>query len=250
MPQCESPPAMSGKTPMVAGQEILRSGKNDERAIMLGLLNAVERDSAVTQRGLSQELGIALGLANAYLRRCVKKGLIKMRQVPLNRYAYYLTPQGFAEKSRLTAEYLVVSLNFFRVARRQCTGLLARAAAQMLLRGICAGAGELAEIAVLSAVEAGVEMICVVDAAAVGGRCAGLPVVRDLAAARELAGAGGIGFVMLTDMRAPQPHFEELLQAVPAALGLPPARVIAPALLGLSAPGARREGTEATEAPP
>lgn len=51
MPQCESPPAMSGKTTMVAGQEILRSGKNDERAIMLGLLNAVERDSAVTQRG-------------------------------------------------------------------------------------------------------------------------------------------------------------------------------------------------------
>jgi DNA-binding MarR family transcriptional regulator len=73
---------------------------------MLGLLAAVERDSALTQRHLARELGIALGLANAYLRRCTKKGLIKMRQAPLNRYAYYLTPRGFAEKSRLTAEYL------------------------------------------------------------------------------------------------------------------------------------------------
>ena len=45
------------------------------------------------------------------------KGLVKMSQVPLNRYAYYLTPQGFAEKSRLTAEYLSVSFNFFRRAR-------------------------------------------------------------------------------------------------------------------------------------
>ena len=71
--------------------------------IVLGLLTSIERDSAVTQRKLAGDLGIALGLANAYLRRCVRKGLVKVSQVPLNRYAYYLTPQGFAEKSRLTA---------------------------------------------------------------------------------------------------------------------------------------------------
>ena len=76
----------------------------------------IERDNAITQRALAGELGIALGLANAYLRRCVRKGLVKMHQVPINRYAYYLTPQGLSEKSRLTAEYLAVSLDFF-VAR-------------------------------------------------------------------------------------------------------------------------------------
>ena len=72
--------------------------------IVLSVLTSIERDSTITQRKLANELGIALGLANAYLRRCVRKGLIKMSQVPLNRYAYYLTPQGFSEKSRLTAE--------------------------------------------------------------------------------------------------------------------------------------------------
>ena len=46
-----------------------------------------------------------------------------MRQVPLNRYAYYLTPQGFAEKSRLTAEYLAASFDFFRRARGDCAAL-------------------------------------------------------------------------------------------------------------------------------
>ncbi len=85
-----------------------------ETEIMLEVLSAVERDSRITQRSLSHDLGIALGLANAYLKRCTKKGLIKIRQVPLNRYAYYLTPKGFAKKSRLTAEYLAVSFNFFR----------------------------------------------------------------------------------------------------------------------------------------
>jgi DNA-binding MarR family transcriptional regulator len=85
---------------------------------VLGLLISIERDKAVTQRKLAGDLGIALGLVNAYLRRSVRNGLVKMRQVSLNRYAYYLTPQGFAEKSRLTAEYLAASLNFFRRAQR------------------------------------------------------------------------------------------------------------------------------------
>ena len=65
---------------------------------LLGVLNVIERDSQTSQRLISSELGVALGLANAYLKRCVRKGLIKISQVPRRRYAYYLTPQGFAEK--------------------------------------------------------------------------------------------------------------------------------------------------------
>ncbi len=48
--------------------------------IVLGLLTSIERDSAITQRKLAGDLGIALGLANSYLRRCVRKGLVKMSQ--------------------------------------------------------------------------------------------------------------------------------------------------------------------------
>src|SRR3546814_15742368 len=69
-------------------------------------------------------------LTNAYLKRCVKKGLIKVSQAPANRYAYYLTPTGFAEKSRLTAEYLSHSFRFFRDARTQCADAMAKAAGQ------------------------------------------------------------------------------------------------------------------------
>ena len=57
--------------------------------IVLRLLSSIERDSAITQRKLAGHLGIALGLANAYLRRCVRKGFVKATRVPLNRYAYY-----------------------------------------------------------------------------------------------------------------------------------------------------------------
>ena len=202
--------------------------------IVLGLLTSIERDSAITQRKLAGDLGIALGLANSYLRRCVRKGLVKMSQVPFNRYAYYLTPQGFAEKSRLTAEYLAVSFNFFRRARGDCAVLLRQCAQRGWRRVALYGAGDLAEIAVLSAGESGIEVVCVVDARQAGRRCAGLPVIADLAAARVAAGPDGLDGVILTDTEAPQARFEQLL-ADAAAHRFAAGSVVAPILLGVSA---------------
>ena len=42
---------------------------------------------------------MALGLTNAYLKRCIRKGFIKVTQIPANRYAYYLTPRGLQKKA-------------------------------------------------------------------------------------------------------------------------------------------------------
>src|SRR6266568_2612239 len=104
--------------------ELGRSQNIENERIVLGLLESVERDGGQSQRRLASELGIALGLVNAYLKRCVKKGLLKANQAPARRYVYYLTPQGFAEKSRLTVEYLSYSFRFFRQAKADCAALL------------------------------------------------------------------------------------------------------------------------------
>src|SRR5580700_10689605 len=88
--------------------------------LMLGLLESVERDSMQSQRLLAAEFGVALGLVNAYLKRCVRKGLVKVKATPARRYAYFLTPRGFSEKSRLTLAYLGRSMSFFREARKDC----------------------------------------------------------------------------------------------------------------------------------
>jgi DNA-binding MarR family transcriptional regulator len=122
-----------------------------ENEILLGVLDLVERDPAVTQRSVAKELGIALGLANAYLKRCIHKGLVKVSQVPSRRYAYYLTPQGFAEKSRLTASYLAYSFSFFRQAQTQLADIYSTAAQRGQRRLVLIGEGDLAEIASLVA---------------------------------------------------------------------------------------------------
>jgi DNA-binding MarR family transcriptional regulator len=215
--------------------------------IVLGLLTSIERDSAITQRKLAGDLGIALGLANSYLRRCVRKGLVKMSQVPLNRYAYYLTPQGFAEKSRLTAEYLTVSFDFFRRARGDCAVLLRQCTARGWRRVALYGVGDLAEIVVLSAGESRIEVVCLIDAAEAGRRCAGLPVVADLAAARLVARPGGLDAIILTDTGAPQARFEQLLASA-ARHGFAPGSIVAPSLLGISTMPAVEAVAEATSA--
>jgi DNA-binding MarR family transcriptional regulator len=205
----------------------------DNPGVVLSVLTSIERDCAITQRALARELGIALGLANAYLRRCVRKGLVKMRQVPINRYAYYLTPQGLAEKSRLTAEYLAVSLDFFRRARTDCAAVFRQCEALGWRSVALYGAGDLAEIAVLSAGETTVEVLCVIDSEQLGRRCGGRPIIPDLDTALVHAGAQGLDGVIVTDTRAPQANFDYLRSAVELC-GLPAGCVVAPSLLRIS----------------
>lgn len=195
--------------------------------IVLGVLDAIERDPAVTQRTLAGELGIALGLANAYLRRCVRKGLVKVSQVPRRRYAYYVTPRGFAEKSRLTAQYLSDSFSFFRRARSQCAELLDLALARGQRRIALVGPGDLAEIALLVGRDHAVEIIGVI------GPAHDLPTLQP-----ALAGLGRIDAVIITDLS----RGREAFAAAVAALGVE--RVHGPALLRLrQAPAARERGS-------
>ncbi len=220
---------MADNLPRVAAQET---------EIMLEVLSAVERDSRITQRSLSHELGIALGLANAYLKRCARKGLIKILQVPLNRYAYYLTPKGFAEKSRLTAEYLSVSFNFFRDARDQCEALFQDCEANGMRVLALAGDGDLAEIAVLSAGRTDIEIVCVIDPVSSRTECAGRPLVSSFKKARELVG-DGLDFVLVTDVRAPQETHDAMCAEARRA-EWPLGRVLAPGILRISRNPVRR----------
>lgn len=202
----------------------MNDAPESEARITLGLLDAVQRDSAVSQRRLSRDLGIALGLTNAYLKRCVRKGLIKMASTPANRYAYYVTPKGFSEKSRLTAQYLARSFHFYRDARDQCGALLASAAAAGKRRVALAGAGELAEIALLCALQHPVEIVGILVPEQNGAdRLLGRPV------ASRLDAFAPVDAVLLTELATPQGTYDRLAREIE------PSRVLVPELLKVRA---------------
>jgi len=196
--------------------------RNGNLAETVKLLDNVSGQSVPNQRALARQIGISVGLVNALVHRAVRKGLIKIKEAPTRRYAYYLTPKGFTEKSRLVAEYLDYSLTFFRTARQEYADVFARCAAAGNKRVILYGAGELAEIAMLAAEGAGVELLSVFDPTTNQPRVAGLPVVRDFEGVRP------DDVVVITEGRKPQEAYDGLI----AVLGH--RRVFAPPILRIS----------------
>ena len=193
-----------------------------ESELSLRLLSTIEGDRSVTQRSLALRLGIAVGLTNAYFKRCVRKGWVKAQAVPARRYAYYLTPKGLSEKSRLVGEYLTSSLGFFRNARAQCADCLAESHARGWLSLALVGAGDLAEIATLAGRESPVDLALVIAPGYNGATAAGLPVATALERARDYDA------VLLTDFQSAQETYEALRRY------LPDERILAPDLLRLT----------------
>jgi DNA-binding MarR family transcriptional regulator len=179
---------------------------NNEHEITLGVLNAVHGDSNITQRSMAGELGIALGLTNSYLKRCIKKGLIKVRKVPANRYTYFLTSQGFSEKTRLAGEYLIQGFQFFRIAREQCSDIFKVCSEQGKQRIALHGLTDLAEIAVLCANNHNVKLVCIIDPSSKLEKYSGIPVYSDFSDHDEFDA------LIVTDLGSPQREFDILAE--------------------------------------
>ncbi len=175
---------------------------DEDSKITLGVLNAISENEAITQRSVATELGVALGLVNTYLKRCVRKGYVKIQQVPRNRYAYYLTPKGLAEKSRLTAEYLSQGFKFFILARREIEDIFEDCVRRGQKRIALYGMSELAEIAVLCATDSDVELTSIIDVNGTRTEYAGIPVVRSI---EDIAPSEA---VLITDLNNSQTVYE------------------------------------------
>jgi DNA-binding MarR family transcriptional regulator len=124
----------------------------------LQILEYLERNPDTTQADLATRLGVAVGSVNWYLKRLINKGYVKVRQMQRRRLRYLVTPQGLAEKARLTQAYMQASLQLYRETRAWAQSLLA----EVLESGYDAvrveGDGDLADICRLTCLEQRVRM--------------------------------------------------------------------------------------------
>jgi len=176
--------------------------------VMLELLDAIEKKSDVSQRHLAQHLGVALGLANSYLKRCARKGLIKIIDAPANRYLYYLTPKGFTEKARLTSRYLKHSFSFYREAGEACERVFDQALQRGWNRILLCGMSDLAEIALLRASECQVEIVGIYDPHTERNRFANKSVWHSWSECKEHHAC------VITDIHAPEITYKDLLRYI------------------------------------
>jgi EPS-associated MarR family transcriptional regulator len=82
----------------------------DTDGARLAVLRVLERRPDMSQRELSEALGLSLGKTHYVLHALLDKGLVKARNFRRSgnklAYAYVLTPTGIGEKLRLTKSFL------------------------------------------------------------------------------------------------------------------------------------------------
>ena len=78
---------------------------NSEQRELL-LLSELDIDPSITQRKLSNKVGMALGLTNVLLRNLAEKGYVRVTRAGWRNWLYNLTPEGVSHKIGLTVAYV------------------------------------------------------------------------------------------------------------------------------------------------
>lgn len=131
-------------------------------------MGEIDRNGDHSQRELSRRLNISLGLVNAFLKRLVNKGYFKVKTMPRNRLKYFLTPEGLARKSKLTAEFLRYSVNFYKDIKQLLLNKYKEMEEKNVNSLIFFGAGEVADLAYLYLQLTGIHLVGIVDDSARG----------------------------------------------------------------------------------
>jgi DNA-binding MarR family transcriptional regulator len=129
----------------------------------LQLLEEIGNNHSPSQRDLARKLNISLGLVNSFIKRLATKGYVKITTIPRNRVRYILTPKGFAEKSRLTYEFIQYSFHFYKRALRDLEDLLNDFHKKGVRKVVFYGANDLAEIASISLRDTKIQLMGVAD---------------------------------------------------------------------------------------
>jgi EPS-associated MarR family transcriptional regulator len=86
-------------------------------------MKILHEDPNISQRDLALALGISLGKVNYCLKALIEKGWVKAKNFKHSQrklaYAYYLTPQGLQEKSRVTVSFLRRKLDEYEELQKE-----------------------------------------------------------------------------------------------------------------------------------
>jgi DNA-binding MarR family transcriptional regulator len=119
----------------------------------LQILEQIEANPEATQADLAEELGVAIGTVNFAIRRLIKKGYVRAKQLQRRRLKYIVTPAGIALRSKLAVDSLQYSMSLYRKTRQQAKQFIAEARRHGYEQVVIVGDGDLAEIVKLTRLE-------------------------------------------------------------------------------------------------
>jgi DNA-binding Lrp family transcriptional regulator len=129
----------------------------------IAVLEAIQENGRLTQRDLAARTGLPLSYINRILKDLIRHELIKAKNLSGRRFLYKLTPKGFTEKVGITLMYLRTTMGSYREMRQRVVGLCSLLKQRGKIRLVLCGSSEEAEIVYLGALEAGLEIVGIVD---------------------------------------------------------------------------------------
>jgi len=70
------------------------------------VLHILDKEDNPSQREIAKKTGFSLGLVNILIKKCAKKGLLKIEKLNSRNIKYILTPEGIKEKTKKTINYV------------------------------------------------------------------------------------------------------------------------------------------------
>jgi DNA-binding MarR family transcriptional regulator len=120
------------------------------------LLNEIAQDSLVTQAGLSDRLGIAVGSVNWYIKRLIQRGWIKVSRLDRTRLKYDLTAEGMAVFTQRAVLYARDSLKVYSEIRDKARKIAVELKRKGVKRVYLDGSDAMMDIMRLTCMEAGI----------------------------------------------------------------------------------------------
>ncbi len=119
----------------------------------LSLLDNIEHQPDVTQADLATQLGVAVGTVNWHLKRLISKGYVKVMRAERRKLRYLITPEGLAQRARLTVDYVEQQLIMYRRVRQKVKEYVEQVKSDGYDRVRLVGDGDVADICRLTCLE-------------------------------------------------------------------------------------------------
>ena len=129
-----------------------------ENTRALEMLTHIEANPDISQVTLADELGVAVGTINWYLKRLIAKGYVKVKRAQRKKLRYIITPEGIALRANLTVDYIKTSFDLYRRVRERTNLCLEQLKAAGYEEVKILGEGEIAEVIGLTCLEHGIAL--------------------------------------------------------------------------------------------
>lgn len=112
----------------------------------MAVINYLDENKEFNQRLIAQQAGFSLGLTNLIIKRLVKKGYLKLKQLTHRKIQYMLTPKGVTVRLQRSYAFARRTIRALKTMREQIQRIILEQYQKGIRKFVIKGQGELADL--------------------------------------------------------------------------------------------------------